>query len=141
MPVGPIRLLDEVGWDVNAVILRQQGNEVETVKNLVREGRFGLKKSGKGLFLKDGSVDPEALPLIAKKAPRQRSEEEIQMGIFGDMVRKGKDLLDRRIVEDPRMIDVGVIWGAGFPADKGGVMKWADLIGMSEKEFGRKFYP
>ena len=25
------------------------------------------------------------------------------------------------------MIDVGMIWATGFPADKGGPMKWADL--------------
>ena len=141
MPVGPIRLLDEVGHDVNAVILRQQNKEVKTITNLVQHGRFGLKKCGKGLFLKDGSVDPDALPLIAKRASKERTEQEIQMGIFEDMVRNGKDLLDRHIVDDPRMIDLGVIWGAGFPADKGGVMKWADLTGLSERMFGKRFYP
>jgi len=57
-----------------------------------------------------------------------------------EMVTVGKDLLDREIVGDPRMIDIGMIWGTGFPADKGGPMKWADLIGLSEKLFGKPFY-
>jgi len=52
----------------------------------------------------------------------------------------GKDLLDRHIVDDPRMIDVGMIWGTGFPADKGGPMKWADLIGLSRRLYGKNFY-
>ena len=56
------------------------------------------------------------------------------------MIEVGKDLLDRNIVDDPRMIDVGMIWGTGFPPDKGGPMKWADLIGLSEEMFGKKFY-
>jgi len=33
-----------------------------------------------------------------------------------------------------------MIWGTGFPADKGGPMKWADLIGLSEQLFGKRFY-
>ena len=141
MPVGPIRLTDEVGIDVYHKVYVGMGIVQETIKNVVEAGRLGLKKSGKGFFLKDGSVDPEVLPLIAKRPPQERSEEEIQMGLLTAMVKVGKDLLDRKIVDDVRMIDVGVIWGLGFPADKGGPMKWADLIGLSKKLYGKNFYP
>lgn len=37
------------------------------------------------------------------------------------MVKFGKDLLDRKIIGDVKMIDVGMIWGTGFPTDKGGL--------------------
>jgi len=107
---------------------------------VVESGRLGLKKSGKGFFLKDGSVDPEVLPLIAKRPNIDRSEAEIQAGLLAAMVQVGKDLLDRRIVDDVRMIDVGMIWGIGFPADKGGPMKWADLTGLSKQLYGKNFY-
>lgn len=140
MPVGPIRLIDEVGIDVLYKIFVGMGIKQETVKSVVEAGRLGLKKSGKGFFLKDGSVDPEVLPLIVKRPPHEVSEEEIQMGIFTAMVQMGKDILDRKIVDDVRMIDVGIIWGLGFPADKGGPMKWADLIGLSRKLYGKNFY-
>lgn len=140
MPVGPIRLTDEVGIDVYHKVYVGMGVIQETIKNVVEAGRLGLKKSGKGFFLKDGSVDPEVLPLIAKRPPHERSEEEIQLGLFTAMVQVGKDLLDRKIVDDVRMIDVGIIWGLGFPADKGGPMKWADLIGLSKKLYGKNFY-
>jgi 3-hydroxyacyl-CoA dehydrogenase len=46
----------------------------------------------------------------------------------------------RKIVEDPRMIDAGMIWGTGFHPDKGGLLKWSDLIGLSKQLFGRNFY-
>jgi 3-hydroxyacyl-CoA dehydrogenase/enoyl-CoA hydratase/carnithine racemase len=141
MPVGPIRLTDEVGIDIPYKVFVGMGIIQETVKNVVEAGRLGLKKSGKGFFLKDGSVDPEVLPLIAKRPPQERSEEEIQMGLLTAMVKVGKDILDRKIVDDVRMIDVGIIWGLGFPADKGGPMKWADLIGLSKKLYGKNFYP
>jgi 3-hydroxyacyl-CoA dehydrogenase/enoyl-CoA hydratase/carnithine racemase len=140
MPVGPIRLTDEVGIDIPYKIFVGMGIKQETVKNVVEAGRLGLKKSGKGFFLKDGSVDPEVLPLIAKRPARERSEEEIPIGLLTAMVQVGKDILDRKIVDDVRMIDVGIIWGLGFPADKGGPMKWADLIGLSKKLYGKNFY-
>jgi len=141
MPVGPIRLTDEVGIDIPYKVFVGMGIKQETLKNVVEAGRLGLKKSGKGFFLKDGSDDPEVLPLIMKRPPHELSEEEIQMGLLTAMVKVGKDILDRRIVEDVRMIDVGIIWGLGFPADKGGPMKWADLIGLSKKLYGKNFYP
>jgi len=141
MPVGPIRLTDEVGIDIPYKVFVGMGITQETVKNVVEAGRLGLKKSGKGFFLKDGSVDPEVLSLIAKRPPRERSEGEIQLGLLTAMVQVGKDLLDRKVVDDVRMIDVGIIWGLGFPADKGGPMKWADLIGLSKKLYGKNFYP
>lgn len=140
MPVGPIRLTDEVGIDIPYKVFVGMGIKQDTLKNVVEAGRLGLKKSGKGFFLKDGSVDPDVLPLIAKHSPHEVGEEEIQMGILTAMVKMGKDILDRKIVDDVRMIDVGMIWGLGFPADKGGPMKWADLIGLSQKLYGKNFY-
>jgi 3-hydroxyacyl-CoA dehydrogenase/enoyl-CoA hydratase/carnithine racemase len=140
MPVGPIRLTDEVGIDVPYKVFVGMDVEQATLKNVVEDGRLGLRKSGKGFFLKDGSVDPDVLPLIAKREPKDMTEEQIQMGLLESMVRVGKDLLDRKIVNDPRMVDVGMIWATGFPPDKGGPLKWSDLIGLSEKLFGKNFY-
>ena len=140
MPVGPIRLTDEVGIDIPYKIFKGMGVRQETLANVVEAGRLGLKKSGKGFFLKDGSVDPEVLPLIGKREPRALTEEQIQEGLLVAMVKTGRDLLDRKVVDDVRMIDVGMIWGVGFPADKGGPMKWADLTGLSKKLFGKNFY-
>jgi len=140
MPVGPIRLTDEVGIDIPYKVFVGMGVKQDTLKNVVETGRLGLRKSGKGFFLKDGRVDPEVLPLIAKRPPREMSEVEIQTGLLAAMVQVGKNLLERRIVDDVRMIDVGMIWGIGFPADKGGPMKWADLTGLSKQLYGKNFY-
>ncbi len=140
MPVGPVRLTDEVGIDVLHKVFVGMGIEQMTIKSVVEAGRFGLKKSGKGFFLKDGSVDPDVIPLIAKSGPKEKTEEEIQTELLTEMVKVGKDLLDRKIVDDPRMIDVGMVWGVGFPPEKGGPMKWSDLTGLSRKLFGKNFY-
>jgi 3-hydroxyacyl-CoA dehydrogenase/enoyl-CoA hydratase/carnithine racemase len=141
MPVGPIRLIDEVGVDISYYVVKGKGLEQKTLKNLVSAGHIGLKKSGKGIFLKDGSVDPKAASMIAKKEPEELTAEEMQEQVLKEMVQVGKDLLDQNVVTDPRMIDIGMIWGTGFPPEKGGPMKWADLTGMSENLFGSPFYP
>lgn len=138
--VGPIRLLDEVGIDVSCHILKSLGEEQKTLENMVNAGRYGLKKNGKGFFKEDGTVDPEALELIAKRPTVERSEDEIAQALLTEQVTRGKALLDKGIVDDVRMIDMGMIFGTGYPADKGGPMKWADITGLSKKLFGENFY-
>lgn len=140
MPVGPIKLLDEVGIDVSHHIFKSLGVEQKTAENMYNAGRYGLKKNGKGFYLEDGSVDPQALPLIASRPKKVRTEEEIANAILTDQILNGKKLLDDHIVDDVRMIDMGMVFGAGYPADKGGPMKWADIIGLSKKLFGENFY-
>ena len=141
MPVGPIRLLDEVGIDIPYKAMVSIGViPPKTLKNMVEAKRYGLKKSGKGFFLSDGSVDPEAMSLIPTKGVKDMTEEEIQDFLLSGMLKIAKQLLNDKIIDDPRAIDIGMIWGTGFPPDKGGPLKWADLTGKSEKIFGGKFY-
>jgi 3-hydroxyacyl-CoA dehydrogenase/enoyl-CoA hydratase/carnithine racemase len=140
MPVGPIRLTDEVGIDVVHKIMKGMNIEQDTLKNLTDNGRTGLKKSGKGFFVQDGSVDPGVLTLIQRKKPEKLSAEEMRTAVLAKMATVGRDLLDRGIVKDPRMIDMGMIWATGYPADTGGPLKWADLTGLSKKHFGKTFY-
>jgi hypothetical protein len=64
----------------------------------------------------------------------------MQSIVFADTTTVGKDILDRAIVEDPRMIDLGMIWATGFPADRGGPLKWPDLTGICQDLFGSNFY-
>ncbi len=142
-PVGPIRLTDEVGIDViHFVFTKSLGQKApQTIENVVKAGRLGRKKSGKGFFLEDGSVDPEVLPLIpAKAGSKDIPLNELRDMLFLPFVEVGRELLEKGIVTDPRSIDTGAIWGIGFPADKGGPMKWADLTGLSKKIFGSDFY-
>jgi len=142
MPVGPIRLIEEVGIDVPYNSFKASGLvPSKTLENMVKAGRLGLKKSGKGFFLADGSVDPDALPLIPGqnnqiKIPR----EEIQTKLFTAFVTEGDNLLQLKVIDSCEAVDMGAIWGLGFPSDKGGPMKWSDLTGLSEKLFNKRFY-
>jgi len=140
-PVSPLKLLDEVGIDVTYHIYKNRGEHQQTLENLFNAGFHGLKKSGKGLFRADGSVNPEAVALIDKKTPVERTAEDIPASLLREQVTIGKRLVDQKVVDDPKMIDLGMIYGTGYPQDKGGPLKWADLTGISEEMFGQKFYP
>ncbi|SHI90350.1 3-hydroxyacyl-CoA dehydrogenase / enoyl-CoA hydratase / 3-hydroxybutyryl-CoA epimerase [Dethiosulfatibacter aminovorans DSM 17477] len=138
--VGPIRLMDEVGIDVSHHIFTSRNLGFKTVENMYNAGRYGLKKNGKGFYKVDGTPDEEVYELVDKKEEVIRTEEEIAMEILTNQVKEGKRILDANIVDDVRMIDMGMIFGTGYPTDKGGPMKWSDIIGLSEKLYGEKFY-
>jgi 3-hydroxyacyl-CoA dehydrogenase / enoyl-CoA hydratase / 3-hydroxybutyryl-CoA epimerase len=113
----------------------------KSLANVYGAGRLGRNKNGKGFYTKDGSVDPDVLSLINPEGKSKVMDmSELQIVLFTPFVEVGRDLLDRKIVDDPRSIDIGAIWGVGFPADKGGPMKWADLIQLSTGMFGASFY-
>jgi 3-hydroxyacyl-CoA dehydrogenase len=143
LPVGPIRLTDEVGIDVSYLVLTKSLGMVPPValENVYKAGRYGRNKNGKGFYTQEGRPDPEVLPLINPENRQKRyTAAELQDMLFTPFVKTGHELLQKKVVGDPRSIDIGAIWGVGFPADKGGPMKWADLIGLSEKLYGETFY-
>ncbi len=143
LPVGPIRLVDEVGIDISYLVLTKSllMTPPLALENVYKAGRYGRNKNGKGFYDQDGKVDPEVLPLINPDGNhKEYSTEELQTLLFEPLAQTGKELLDKKVVSDPRLIDIGAIWGVGFPPDKGGPMKWADLTGLSQKQFGKNFY-
>ncbi len=143
LPVGPIRLTDEVGIDVSYLVLTKSlGRKAPmALENVYKAGRFGRNKNGKGFYTKEGAVDPEALPLVNPQGlKKEMSVESLQEMLFLPFVETGKELLDKGVVKGPRAVDIGAIWGIGFPADKGGPLKWADLTGLSGKLYKKNFY-
>jgi len=143
LPVGPVRLTDEVGIDTSYLVLTKSLRRIAppALESVYKAGRYGRNKNGKGYYDKEGKVDPEVLPLINPTGKKKEySEAEIQEILFTPFVVTGNELLEKKIISDPRLIDIGAIWGIGFPADKGGPMKWADITGLSKKLFNKKFY-
>lgn len=143
LPVGPIRLIDEVGIDVSYLVTTKSLGKIpaKSLESVYKAGRYGRNKNGKGFYTKEGAPDPEVLPLInPDNKQKDYTVEQLQEMLFTPFVQVGNELLQKKVVADPRAIDIGAIWGVGFPSDKGGPMKWADLIGLSEKLYGKKFY-
>ncbi|MBN8625032.1 MAG: multifunctional fatty acid oxidation complex subunit alpha, partial [Planctomycetes bacterium] len=58
-------------------------------------------------------------------------------------------VLEEKKVRDPRDVDLGLIFGIGFPPFKGGLLHWADTLGAAKiiemlkpyEELGARFRP
>jgi 3-hydroxyacyl-CoA dehydrogenase/enoyl-CoA hydratase/3-hydroxybutyryl-CoA epimerase/3-hydroxyacyl-CoA dehydrogenase/enoyl-CoA hydratase/3-hydroxybutyryl-CoA epimerase/enoyl-CoA isomerase len=145
MPMGPITLYDVVGLDtcvmagrvmVEAFPDRIVVNDV--LMALVKAGRLG-QKTGAGFYAyKKGSdrgePDPKLDELIQPLMRDQRkfSDAEIEARLFLPMIVEATRLLQDKVVRDVRDVDLGLIYGIGFPPFKGGLLFWADTLGAAK---------
>jgi 3-hydroxyacyl-CoA dehydrogenase/enoyl-CoA hydratase/3-hydroxybutyryl-CoA epimerase len=163
MPMGPFRLLDEVGIDVAAdvaeTLIKAFSNRMETggffERAAAKEDLLG-KKSGKGFYLYRGKgkqipnpqiTNLRATSMSATDAP---SAFDILHRPLLSMVNEAARCLEERIVDSPEELDLAMIMGTGFPAFRGGLLRWADGLGMQEIDrllksfadrYGKRFEP
>ena len=48
------------------------------------------------------------------------------------MLMESSRCLEDKIVETPMEVDMGLIYGLGFPPFRGGIFRWADSTGLDE---------
>ncbi|MBS0210701.1 MAG: enoyl-CoA hydratase/isomerase family protein [Planctomycetes bacterium] len=145
MPMGPLVLYDVVGLDtaLHAGHVMHQAfpdrvRESPILTALVKAGRLG-QKTGRGLFKYDGKKpraidDPEVAALLAPhiKPGATMKDKQITERLFLPMVLEATRILAEKIVRDPRDVDLGLIFGIGFPPFKGGLLFWADTLGAAK---------
>jgi len=137
-PVGPIALLDEVGIDVAAhaaeVMREAFGERMEPpamFHRLIEDGRTG-RKGRKGFYTYDGGpkkVDESVYKLIDWQ-PGSVPREEIIERCWFQMLNETAHCIQEGIIENPNDIDIGVIFGFGFPPFRGGLLHEADRVGV-----------
>jgi 3-hydroxyacyl-CoA dehydrogenase/enoyl-CoA hydratase/3-hydroxybutyryl-CoA epimerase len=142
MPMGPGRLLDEVGLDVAEKVgkilygyLGERAKPNSLAEQVTKVGLLG-KKGGKGFYLydekgKDTGPNPEIAELLPKKK-KQMSETEIQMRVFLPMINEASMILDEGLVANAGDVDLALIFGIGFPPFRGGLLKYADSEGLDK---------
>ena len=144
MPMGPIALYDLVGLDVGLfagqVLIdayRDRVVEVPLLKDMVAAGRLG-KKSGAGFRKFDAKgravADPAVEAMVEKHrtAPAAKiTDEHIQDRLFLVMLLEAIRAWEERIVREPGDVDMGMILGTGFPAFRGGPLRWCDTEGAA----------
>ncbi len=140
MPMGPCRLMDEIGIDVCVKVgkimhdgLGNRATPSPFAAKLYDQKLLG-KKSGKGFYLYDekGKVTGKN-PEIAKLLPNKKLKKDemvIQMRLFLPMVNEAAYILADKIVDKASTVDVGMIYGTGFPPFRGGLLRWADQEGL-----------
>jgi 3-hydroxyacyl-CoA dehydrogenase/enoyl-CoA hydratase/3-hydroxybutyryl-CoA epimerase len=134
MPMGPMALLDEVGIDVAskvAVILGDAfGARMErstVVEKLYKDGRYG-KKNGKGLYVyKDGKRQG---PDSSVSSPHPADARAVVERMTLAMINEAALILDEKIVATAGELDLAMIMGTGFPPFRGGLLRYADSLGL-----------
>lgn len=142
MPMGPCRLLDEVGIDVAVKVAKVMYDGLgerahpSTFSSKLMEKNFLGKKNYKGFYLYDekGKVagsnpDVEALLPASKK---KMSETDLQMRLFLPMINEAAAILKDGIVNSAGEVDLGLIFGIGFPPFRGGLLRYADSEGLDK---------
>lgn len=139
MPMGPMALLDEVGIDVAAKVAgilteafgaRMQKSTV--VEKLYADGRHG-KKNGKGLYLyadgKRQGPDASVYKLLGV-TPHAADEKAVVERMVLAMINEASLILDEKIVASAGELDLAMIMGTGFPPFRGGLLRYADSLGL-----------
>lgn len=162
MPMGPIALQDLVGLDTSlyagkvlsdAYADRSVSSRV--LADLVKAGRLG-KKTGAGFrqYTGKGSkpLNDPAFAAFLKADPSVShglSQEEITDRLFLPMLLEATRVLEEGIVREPADVDMGLILGIGFPPFLGGILRWADAVGLDQitqrlakyRSLGSRFEP
>jgi 3-hydroxyacyl-CoA dehydrogenase / enoyl-CoA hydratase / 3-hydroxybutyryl-CoA epimerase len=140
MPMGPLRLIDEVGLDVGrhvaadlaARLTTPQGPPVPAMDEMIARKWLG-KKSGRGFYVHAGkgkptlNVDLESLPGIA---PRQPPDPRLfHDRLILPMINEAARVLEEHVVDAPEDVDFGMIMGSGWAPFRGGPLRYADSLG------------
>lgn len=147
LPMGPFTLLDELGltlcFSVASELYRTFGERFRTppLMDAIANGGFTGKASGKGMYVwEDGGrklhVNEELLKLgdvkISTEKPSAEELEIIQDRLLMPMMDEAARCLEEKVVRKPRELDLALVVGAGFPAFRGGPLRYCDQLGIPE---------
>lgn len=169
MPMGSFILADVVGIDVGVKVAHSlyegygERMAVAPILDEIYNNHKDLlgKKSKKGFYIygfseKQNKLNPE-IELILQEVRNKNniqkhyvSDQEIIDRAILTMVNEAAKCLEENVVKNARYLDMAMIMGAGFPAFRGGVLRYADARGIKEivaklkelnKKHGARFKP
>lgn len=144
MPMGPCRLLDEVGLDIARHVREQLeagfGERMEApdlVDRMVEDGRLG-KKNGRGFYRYEDGELQEVDPGLQRRLEsirgqdREMAPETVRRRCLYPMVNEAAFALGENVASSPDDVDLALVMGTGFPPFRGGLLRWADSVGVEK---------
>lgn len=140
-PVGPVKLLDEVGIDVGTKIIPflveafgERFTAPSAFDKVLADGRKG-KKNKKGFYDYEGKkpgkeVDESIYELLSLSPSSKLSEKEVAERCVLMMLNEAARCLDEGVIRNARDGDIGAIFGIGFPPFLGGPFRYMDTLGI-----------
>ena len=158
-PMGPFTLVDNLGFDVCRevvnILLDAYGSRMAPAaiwERLYALKRYGVK-SGAGFYLYEeraGQPDPELDKILQDlRAPQKTTTEFSVNRLILPMINEAIRCLEEHVCTAAD-VDLSVVAGLGFPQSKGGILHYADELGLqivlTELErftttFGDRFWP
>ena len=160
MPMGPLRLIDEIGVDITIDIGNTLENaygrrdHVSSVLLWLRDGQMRGRKAGAGFYKYEGKAqtpneslaqwrralhgEPEGaegpnIPPDWHRDPRLRlNEEELAKRLILLMVNEAARCVEEKVVGSPEDADYGMILGTGFAPFRGGPLRFAEHFGLKK---------
>ncbi len=137
-PVGPLALLDEVGLDIAShagkVMVEHAGERAQASPvfgHMIEAGRLGRKgKRGFYDYRKVPKRVAEEVYDLIDWDEAEVSDQEIVERCWMQMLNETARCVEDGVIENPNDIDIGVIFGFGFPPFRGGILREADRLGI-----------
>ena len=138
LPMGPCRLLDEIGFDIAANVAKEMvrafgdrmrpSAALDTLTNL---GRLG-KKNSRGFYTyseRDERVDREVARAFGAGRRTVPADEIVDRCLL-ILLNEAMYALSEGVVSRSGDVDLAMVLGTGFPPHRGGPLAWADSLGV-----------
>ena len=160
MPMGPLRLIDEIGADIAVDIGNTlekaygRRDHVSSVLLWLRNGQMLGRKTGAGFYKYDGKKqapndslaqwrcalhgEPEGaegpnIPPDWHRDPRLRlNEDTLALRVVLLMVNEAARCVEEKVVDSSEDADYGMILGTGFAPFRGGPLRFAEHLGLNK---------
>lgn len=144
MPMGPLRLTDEVGLDVAQHVAVDLQNRLakpvpinDTLAQMIAKGWLG-KKSGTGFYVfpkeKGAKESPNGQLAFLQGNGKGRAQDDATLRdrLVLVMVNEAARCLEEGVVAAPEDVDFGMIFGTGWAPFRGGPLRYADARGVAD---------
>ncbi len=139
MPMGPLRLIDEIGVDITidiaATLEKAYGarDRAAEILTKMREAKLLGRKSGAGLYKYEGreQTPNESLTQWRRNTP-PTNDVDLANRLMFLMVNEAARCVEEKVVESPEDADYGMILGTGFAPHRGGPLRFAEHFGLKK---------